>query len=239
MLPAPTTYDYTAFPPKRAEALRNYALRIRTQVAATTAGIIQIGRDLSAIKQQLEHGQFCAWVQAECGFTVRSAENYIRAHEFADGCGKYETVSLLSPTTVYKLAAKSTPPEIVREVIERASAGTAINDEDVAAALSEAAYQKREARRKQATSKSRSDGQRRRKQNEADRIARDEAEQLAQDRALLAAETIANKLGPENLRALEPLFAVNGWRVEQHLKNMVHELPVMETPTTPAKLKVV
>ena len=37
---------------------------------------------------------------------MRSAQNYMRAAEFAEG--KHETVSLLEPAAVYKLVAKST-----------------------------------------------------------------------------------------------------------------------------------
>jgi hypothetical protein len=47
--------------------------------------IVWIGRDLLAVKQMLEHGQFVHWVAKECGFSIRTAQNYMRVAEFFEG----------------------------------------------------------------------------------------------------------------------------------------------------------
>jgi hypothetical protein len=141
----PTTFDYSTLPTDVAGPLREQAARIRERVKNTTIAIIEIGRDLLAVKQQkLQHGQFCTWVEAECQFTIRTAANYMRAAEFAGG--KLETVSNLSPAIIYRLAGKSSPPEIVTEVISRIESGASISEEEIKAKLSAAASQKRDAK---------------------------------------------------------------------------------------------
>lgn len=112
MLPARATFTYDAAPAVSAAVLRAEAIRIRKMVNSTTEAIIEIGRALLGAKQSLEHGQFGEWVQTECGFGLRTAENYIRVSRFAEG--KTKCVSLLNPTTAYRLAAKSAPPAIVQ-----------------------------------------------------------------------------------------------------------------------------
>jgi hypothetical protein len=143
LIPKPCApFDYGTVPPNVAAALRAQAARIRDAAKVTTSAVIQIGNDLIAVKQALEHGNFRNWIEAECGFSARSAENYIRAAEFAEG--KNETVAFLSPATVYKLAAKSTPTEIVNAVLQRAERGDLVSDRDVAAALDLVRAQRRQ-----------------------------------------------------------------------------------------------
>jgi len=121
-------FDYGALAPEVAECLRKQTDRIRTRTKATCLAIIEIGRDLVAVRQSIGHGLFVKWVEAECGFTPRSAQKYMRAAEFAEG--KSELSSFLSPTTLYKLSAKSTPPEVIQAVLSRAASGV-ISDADI------------------------------------------------------------------------------------------------------------
>jgi hypothetical protein len=124
--PVTAVFDYTGVAVGDAEQLRAHATRIRANIRSTTAAILAIGVDLIAAKQRLDHGQFSAWVEAECGFAVRSAERYIAAAKLAEG--KNDTVSLLPPATVYALAAKSTPPEVIEAVISRVEAGEVLSN---------------------------------------------------------------------------------------------------------------
>src|SRR5262245_8146423 len=119
LLLPPESFDYSGLPPDLVEDLRQQATRIRERVRITTVAIIEIGKDLLAAKQHFP-GRFGEWIKAECGFTLRTAQNYMRAAKFAEAEG--EIVSLLPPTIVYQLCAKGTPPELVDEVIDRAAA---------------------------------------------------------------------------------------------------------------------
>jgi hypothetical protein len=123
------TFRYDHFSPEMKKALQETATRIRAQVRTATKAVIEIGRELISIKRQLEHGQFTEWVEIECGFSLRSAENYMRAAAFA--IGKSETVSLLRPATAYRLAAKSAPPEVVSAVIRSIEAGHIPTDSEI------------------------------------------------------------------------------------------------------------
>jgi Protein of unknown function (DUF3102) len=87
------TFDYASLSsPQTAEFLRKRATRIRQGVKSTVESICDIGVQLCGAKRMLGHGQFVQWVESECGFSPRSAQNYMRASEFAD---KYATVALL------------------------------------------------------------------------------------------------------------------------------------------------
>lgn len=77
------SFQYEALPAETAKELRKTAKSIRNQVRATSTAILTIGRALVSVKEQLEHGQFVQWVQIECGFTIRSAQNYMSVATFA------------------------------------------------------------------------------------------------------------------------------------------------------------
>jgi hypothetical protein len=120
------TFDYGSLPPEIAEALHGHTRRIRDQVRATTGAVIVIGYLLLAAKQMLAHGQFMHWVVAECGFSVSSAENYIRVCEFTKHDDRFPTVTILPPATLYLISAKNAPPEVVQAVVARAAGGVPV-----------------------------------------------------------------------------------------------------------------
>jgi hypothetical protein len=126
--------------------LRNRAASIREKARTTTRGIIEIGRDLLAVKKELPHGQFLIWAETECGLSIRTADNYTRAAKFMES-RKLETVSNLPPALIYKLAAKSTPPEIIGEVISVMESGDVVSEGEVRKKLANAAAERRQAER--------------------------------------------------------------------------------------------
>jgi hypothetical protein len=124
-----TTFDYASLSPQTAEFLRNRATRIRQGVKSTVEAICDIGVQLCGAKQMLGHGQFVQWVESEGGFSLRSAQNYMRASEFA--ADKNATIARLPPATVYRLSAKNAPPEVVSEILARATSGERVSDAEV------------------------------------------------------------------------------------------------------------
>jgi DUF3102 family protein len=143
-------FDYGSLSPEIAKALREKTDRIRQSVKHMNTSIVWIGRDLLAVKQMLEHGQFVHWVAKECGFGIRTAQNYKRAAEFLEG--KSATVALLPPATLYRLSAKNVPPEVVDAVINRAAGGE-ISEADVVRIFGEYNNLKRGAARKEREAK--------------------------------------------------------------------------------------
>ena len=109
--------------------LPEIARHIRGLSQNASAAIIEIGRSLIQAKDIARHGEFAPWIRNECGFTLRSAQNYMRAALFA--VGKSETISLLSPGAIYLLSAKSTPPEIVSSVMRALENGRIFSETEI------------------------------------------------------------------------------------------------------------
>lgn len=212
------TFSYEGLPD--GDALRKQAVRIRDRMETATKALIkavvETGRDLMAVKQHLEHGKFCEWVEAECGFTIRSAQNYMKAAcTFAEP--KCETISHLQLSTVYELSAKTTPPELVAQVIKRGMDGQPVSDDEVKEMLAKARFQKFEAKREQ--KKARRLSKRAREEREAQKRGWEEERRQIERRALAAAQSITERLGPEGLRVIAPAFTGPGaYLVAEHLR---------------------
>jgi hypothetical protein len=88
------SFDYGSLPTEIAEDLRERTGFIREQVKNTTDAVV---------------------------FSVRSAQNFIRVADFTRA-KTYATIAYLPLAVLYALSAKSTPPEIVQEVLARAAA---------------------------------------------------------------------------------------------------------------------
>jgi hypothetical protein len=139
--PVGEPFDYESVSADVATDLQSRAERFRSGIKQTMAAIIENGRELVAARQQLAHGQFTAWIEAELGITARTAQNYMRVAELAE---KSETISLLPPTIAYKLAAKTTPATIVETVVAKAAAGEIVPDSVVKEMIAEAAQERRQ-----------------------------------------------------------------------------------------------
>jgi hypothetical protein len=175
--PARTTgFDYAALAPADAIDLRERAARLRGLITKSTADMIVIGRDLIGIKDRLDHGQFEDWIEREIGICIRTAQGYMAVARLANG--KSESVALLVPSTARMLAAKSSPPNIVEQVIARAGSGDFMPEASVKAMIANDKVMRRQA-------KSASDAAKR-KSNEG-RAARNR-KAAAQEAARLATE---------------------------------------------------
>jgi hypothetical protein len=139
---APTGFDYSALDAASAEKARSTAARIRSRSMHT---IVETGRDLITIKAMLDHGAFGRWLDAEFGWTDRTAQNYMGAAGLAES--KSEIVSLLPATTLYRLASPSTPDAIRDEIIARFEAGETISTKEISSQIAGARKQQAEAQR--------------------------------------------------------------------------------------------
>jgi Protein of unknown function (DUF3102) len=133
---ASAAFNYAGMNSTEVAALRAQAARIRKLDLTLTQTVIELGRELIDVKARLQHGQFEAWVEAECGFTSRTANYYMSAAKFAeDQEGNRKRVSDLPPGVVYQLASQSTPPEIVNEVLDRAAKGDIVKPAELKAKI--------------------------------------------------------------------------------------------------------
>jgi hypothetical protein len=116
------TFDYSKIEDETvARELREAVSEIRD---IHRSAIADVGNHLIRAKGHLPHGGFSQWAEVELNMTLRTAENYMNAARFLEG--KPKSVSLLPPTTVYKLAslaALQAPPAVVKEVLDAAASG--------------------------------------------------------------------------------------------------------------------
>jgi hypothetical protein len=158
-----TSFSYEALEGELAERLYQQAERIRRRIAGTAQDMIDIGLDLAAAKAGTEHGTFTSWVEAECGITPRLAQMYMRAAEWV--ADKSEIISLLQPTAILKLSAKSTPDDVRADVINRVMAGERVQVSQIDNMLYNAREEKKERERLERMSP------KIRKKREADKVA--------------------------------------------------------------------
>ena len=113
--------------------LKKIACAIGNHTRSGSKKILAIGRALLDAKQPLKHGQFHGWVVSQCGFSIRTAERYMCAALFLKD--KYDTVSHLQPSTIYRLSAKTMPPSTAERVLARLTEEPALSDIDVNALI--------------------------------------------------------------------------------------------------------
>ncbi len=121
MTTALVPFTYADLDPALADRPRSQAERIRQRIEGQTQAMIETGRDLTAVKDNMAHGTFLAWVEAECGISPRLAQMYMRAAEWSDENAK--SISLLPPTVVLKLSSKSVPDGVRQDIVKRFEAG--------------------------------------------------------------------------------------------------------------------
>ena len=85
---------------------------------------IGIGENLDGVHHLLagvgRDGAFTPWVKERCGFTPRTAYNYIGAYRVF---GKCETISHFSAGAIYLLARESTPVAAVEKAVDMTTRG--------------------------------------------------------------------------------------------------------------------
>ena len=110
-------FDYTNLSAETVALAQRTAEKVRGWRRRLVADAIDIGGDLLRVKKALGHGSFSDWLRAEFPGDIRTAQRCMQvASAFAD---KNDTVSHLPLSTVYLLAAPTTPKTIVAEVITK------------------------------------------------------------------------------------------------------------------------
>ncbi|MHB2166480.1 DUF3102 domain-containing protein [Alsobacter sp. R-9] len=108
--------------------VESIATAVRGRLNRVRQEIVAIGRDLHRAKDLLKRGQWLPWLNAEFGMTARTAENYMNVAERFGS--KFERLSNLRLETAYKLAARSTPDEVINKVLALAASQKGVRDAD-------------------------------------------------------------------------------------------------------------
>lgn len=171
----------------------------------------EIGATLLRVKEAIGHGNFGPWLKAEFNWTERTAQNLMSVAERFGSNTKH--VSHLPLSTVYRLAAPSTPDAVREKIVHRLAEGEAVAPDEIADEIStarrEAERDRREAKLP-AKRRARLKADRERQAREfALEQERREAQRALHDEATReAAALIVSKLAPADLDRLLALMAV-------------------------------
>ncbi len=189
-------FDWNSLAADAAAELRQKAERVLGLFTATTSNKIQIGAELRAIKSQLR-GQFTDFIDRELGISVKTAQRCMRISKFAEG--KSDTVSLLPPSTALILALKSTPPQIVEQVIARAQSGDIVRESVVKKMIADD-HEKLRLAQRQAEDAALSAARKSKKAKAAaERAIRQAEKERKQRKARSKAKSIVDHLSPADL----------------------------------------
>lgn len=111
-------WDYNQVSPTDRKAVEDAAVDILANGQRLQQSAVAIGERLIGVKRFLPHGLFGDWCATEFHMSQKTAENMMNvAREFGD---KIETVSILTDSAMYMLAAPSTPEPARQQAIEEA-----------------------------------------------------------------------------------------------------------------------
>ncbi len=145
MMEVITPFTYSGLPAPVAAELLAATTRIKDRLVRQVTDIIETGRDLIEVKSKLPHGHFESWLTQEFCMTDRTARRFMQAATWAEG--KSDTVSVLTPTAVYLLSAKSTPDVVHEQIVERIEKGFPAEPEIIRHLIQDAQNKKRDAKR--------------------------------------------------------------------------------------------
>ena len=204
--------------------LHEIAERIRARIRRTVADILDTGRDLVQVKAALDHGQFTDWIEREFSMSMRSAQRFMQAAEWAEG--KNDIVSHLPPNTLHLLAAKSTPEDIQTEVVSTLKAGKSIDPRQIEARIGMARAEHRIAARQERQRAARSPAAKRYQEREK---AKWEAKQQARkeriNQGVAEAVQILLRLTREDLDRLVEIMREDGvdWPLQEALERTLED----------------
>lgn len=121
-------FDYSALAPDLQVEVKTATERIKLRMKRTAEDIIEIGKDLIAIKEKLPHGSFLPWIAAEFEMSEPTAQRFMQV---AVRFPEIHQIDGFKPSLLYALSAPSTPDEVVEQVIEKAESGEKVTANDV------------------------------------------------------------------------------------------------------------
>src|SRR5215475_9751207 len=90
--------------------LLEVAARIKALRKKATEHAIEIGRELLRVKAALPHGVFVKWVERECEFKIRMAQDFMKVAR--EAASNPELAAVMVPSTLRVYLSNSTPPGV-------------------------------------------------------------------------------------------------------------------------------
>ena len=118
-------FDYGILEAETRIVVQQRTNEIKMLMRRNSQDIIDMGQKLIEVKQNLGHGNFRNWLKFEFNWSVSTATKFMQvAEQFK--CVKFMHLNITA-STLYLIAAPSTPKEGRVEVLERASHGENIS----------------------------------------------------------------------------------------------------------------
>jgi len=127
------TFDYKALDSDVRPRVIDATTRLHVLERKTGEQIVEIGRILMEVKERIGHGTFGEWLDAEFGWTDRTAQRFIQV---ATAFENRQIVGF-APSALYALASNSVPDDIRAGFIAKAEAGEKITHKQVVTVLRE------------------------------------------------------------------------------------------------------
>lgn len=131
---AQSSFDYEHLAPEVRTDVQESTRRIHELERRTSESIIEIGQQLIRVKQRLPHGEFLPWLDAEFGWTERTARRFMAV---ADVFHKSDNLSAFQPSALYALASNNVPQEVRDDFAAVAEAGHPVTHAAVKEAIAE------------------------------------------------------------------------------------------------------
>ncbi|MDJ0647146.1 MAG: DUF3102 domain-containing protein [Xenococcaceae cyanobacterium MO_188.B19] len=124
--PIKKTFDYSSLDKETSSFVYSRSIEIKRLVKRTTEDIFIIGNNLVEVKEKLGYGNFQKWIEAEFGWTERTAQRFMLVAKNLDS-DRLSGLNVL-PSALYVMSAPSTPDSAVEELMEKARQGQIITE---------------------------------------------------------------------------------------------------------------
>ena len=129
-----TIFDYQILSPKKRTIVQQCTGEIKERLRRTAQDVWEVGKKLTEVRSQLEHGQFEGWLSVEFGWSRRTAYNFINVYEAFSDSTNFAQLDIAT-SALYKLAAPSTPKSVRQEFISKAEQGEKITHKQISQVL--------------------------------------------------------------------------------------------------------
>jgi len=121
-------FDYGVVSKEQKGKLIYLAGQINRERVTVATSLMSIGKHINDAHEILagegREGNFSDWIQETCGFSRRTAYNYMLAYQRFHGCG---AINQISQDAMYYLSGPSTPPEAIKEAVKQAEKGQRVD----------------------------------------------------------------------------------------------------------------
>lgn len=128
-----TTFDYDALEDEVRREVIADRNAIQKRLRRSAGDIVEIGKSLSRVKGRLPHGQFGLWLEAEFGWTDRTAQRFMRVAAVFKSDNLSDVP--IPPSALYALASGDVPQDLRDHFLEQAERGEPVTHLQVQEAI--------------------------------------------------------------------------------------------------------